>query len=342
MEPTLHFSDWELNAEDKSYGSVSGIEAGYERLDKFSTVPPASNDAVFILPCLYNVRAGGAPEDWEIPLHFVPAPPDMTAFPVIEITSPTGPGSTVTPSGKATLDTGVITLTIDRAVPMEGGYLLYSTLHWENSDYFSVDFSNPEEAIHLLDASGGKVPFEMVHDEYTLMDQDQRRTVFAIKSGPVQVAGPLTLIVDTLKVGLAKMPEKASFTFDTRAEPSSTYGGCPDPQAGRSWDLNRDIRIGEYSLRVVTVGVCPDGFSVSMQSDPILDASLSDPEHPACAGSSGGENGQFNVSITFCNSAVMLSGPVTIEITGISVRLDGPWQASWNPPVGAGEATSTP
>jgi hypothetical protein len=320
MDPILRFGDWQTGMDTASGVSISGLEDGYEAHYKFALARPAPDEAVFVLACIYNVRVGGAPEDWTIPLHFVPAPPDMTAFPVIEIPSPTAPVSTVTPSGNTAADTAAISLTLDRVVPMGDGTLIYATLHWEKTDYFLVDFST-EESIRLLDADGQEVPFERVYDENTLMDQEQRRTPFAIRSALVQVAGPLTIIVDTLKVGLAEIPEKASFTFDAG----------PDPQPMQSWQLNQDIQIGKYSLRVVSVDAYPGGISFLMASDTIVDASPVVPGHPACAGGYGGENGQFQVSTTFCDADFALSGPVTIEIVGISVRLDGPWQVQWTP-----------
>jgi hypothetical protein len=95
--------------------------------------------------------------------------------------------------------------------------------------------------------------------------------------------------------------------------------------------VNQDFQIGTYSLRVISVMNVPGGLMVSMASDTVLDAGVYDPVHPACGGGSGGENGQFSVSISFCDD-VALSGPVTLEIGTISVRLAGPWQAQWTPP----------
>ena len=38
-----------------------------------------------MLPCIMETLPGHAPENWDLSLHFVPAPPDMTVVPVIEI-----------------------------------------------------------------------------------------------------------------------------------------------------------------------------------------------------------------------------------------------------------------
>lgn len=99
----------------------------------------------------------------------------------------------------------------------------------------------------------------------------------------------------------------------------------------QTWEINQDFKIGDYSLRVVSVTNVPGGLMVSLASDTILDAAVYDPDHPACGGGGGGENESFMVSLTYCDN-VALSGPVTLEIFAISVRLDGPWQAQWTPP----------
>ena len=36
-----------------------------------------------------------------------------------------------------------MTLTLDRAVQMDDGYLLYATLHWEDTPFSSVDVIDP-------------------------------------------------------------------------------------------------------------------------------------------------------------------------------------------------------
>ena len=242
----------------------------------------------------------------------------MTTYPVIEIATPTAPVSTVTPPDNTVPGQAGISLTLDRAVPMEDGFLIYATLHWEDTKYTSVDFDDSQAAIHLLDANGRKVFYELVNDEYTGMKYDQRQTVFAIKTAPVQSAGPLTIVVDNVKVEMPKLPAEASFIFDPG----------PDPQDGQTWQLDQKLQIGETSLRVVSVTAFQIGYSFEMESDSgILGADLTDLEHPIVAGGGGGENGRFSSSFTYLNG--WPAGPVTVTITSISVLRAGPWQATW-------------
>ena len=51
-----------------------------------NTVPADVNEAAYVLPCIVNTLPGKAPENWELPLHFMAAPPSLTVMPVIELT----------------------------------------------------------------------------------------------------------------------------------------------------------------------------------------------------------------------------------------------------------------
>ena len=81
---------------------IQGWASGYQHRFNYPPLPAAVNDAKLVISCLFHTRPGAAPEDWEIPLHFVPAPPDVTAFPVIEIPTPTAPAAAATLATRAT------------------------------------------------------------------------------------------------------------------------------------------------------------------------------------------------------------------------------------------------
>ena len=83
-----------------------------------------------------------------------------------------------------------MTLTLDRAVQMDDGYLIYATMHWKDTPFTLVDVTDPDETLHLLDANGQEMLYELHYDEQTGIDVDQRQTVFAIKTAPVQILRP--------------------------------------------------------------------------------------------------------------------------------------------------------
>ena len=335
MQPILRFPDWELKREDTSEATVSGLNGGYEDYYKFSTTPPVSNEAVFVLPCLYNVRAGAAPEDWEIPLHFIPAPPEMTVFPVTEI-PPVTPVPVIadTPQESPTPDLSGMFLTLDRAVKMPDAYQIYATLHWENTKFNWVDVD--QTAIHVLDASGQEVPFTFVEDENPAEDNNQHHRVFAVKVASAKSTGSLTVVVDSANAEIIHLPADATFTFYPSAKPLSADDPRAKPPVAKIWLLNEQLQIGARSLQVLSATADDSSFvNFNMVSDTgIISASVYDANEPVNgygggAGPSDGSGGEFSSGIAYSNG--LPTGPVTVTIGSITVRFDGPWQATWTP-----------
>ena len=114
-------------------GGEDSWGTGYRVRFDYPAIPAGVNNVDLVIPCLLRTQRGAAPENWEIPLHFVPAPPELTAFPVIDIPTPTAPVATVAPQGSPIPTTDGITLTLDRAVQMDDGYLIYASIHWQRS-----------------------------------------------------------------------------------------------------------------------------------------------------------------------------------------------------------------
>jgi hypothetical protein len=300
-------------------------QTGYQHRFNFQPVPAAVNDVKLVIACLFAVRPGSAPEGWEIPLHFVPAPPDMTAFPVIEIPTPTAPAATATPAESPKIEASPqpvsMSLTLDRAVQMDDGYLIYATLDWKDTPFSIVEVSDVEERLHLLDASGQAMLYEMRDDEQTGLKYDQRQTVFAIKTAPVQTPGPLTLVLDAVSV---EMPAKASFRFDPG----------PDPKPGQTWTLDQEVKIGAYSIRVLSATANEKSFTFEMSSNgDITRVMMQDLDHPFQGGGGGGGGSlskQFSYGFNYDDG--LPKKPVTISITMVGVEYNHRLQAEWTPP----------
>lgn len=314
---------------------VQSWASGYQHRFNYPPVPAAINDATLVIDCLFHTRPGAAPEDWEIPLHFVPAPPDLTAFPVIEIPTPTAPAVTEPPAASAS-ETAVvvlaeeaspepvtITMTLDRAVQMDDGYLLYATLHWKDTPFYYVDMIDPVEVLHLLDGSGQEMLYEVRYDEQTGIQGDQRQTVFAIKTAPVLTPGPLTLVLDSVFV---ETPiEGVSFVFDPGL----------DPKPGQRWQPDLAVTIGEHRLRVFSVVAAEGSYSFEMASDTgIQSVGLNDFDHTILSGSCtvGDDSPESVFGCGFNYEKGLPSGPVTVSITSIGVMHNQPLQAQWTPP----------
>ncbi len=340
MPPSLRLPDGQELPSGQGGGGGSSWETSYEWRFSYPAISADVNTAVLFFPCLEMALADKTPANWEIPLHFVPAPPDLTAFPVIEIATPTALVSNPTPQDISALNPDAISLTLDRAVQMDDGYLLYATVHWGNTAVDWLEVIDPA-SIHLLDAAGQDIPFDLINDDMTTASTDERRTVFAIKTAPIEAAGPLTLILDSVSV---ELPVTASFIFDPG----------PDPRPGQIWELDQNVDVGYgYSLRVLKATYptpqmkdLPQqaGLSFDMDSDTgVNGAILGDPVPPVSGGGGGGGGGSIPGPFTggFTYKGDFPAGPITVDIQSIWIRLSGRWQAQWTPPVIEQQVTPT-
>jgi hypothetical protein len=312
--------------------SAVGWETGYELKSLYSAIPPTVDEVTFVMPCLILAKPGEAPENWELSLRLVPGPPD-TVFPVIEISTPVEATPTLLPSPQMNtgLNTDGVSLALDRAVQMNDGYLIYVTIHYENSGLGSIDIPLDPATFHLLDASGQEVAYELDWDATNEIQATSvpGQTAFAIRTAPIQIRGPLTLVLDSLSVSLAT---DASFTFDPG----------PNPQPGEAWDLGLDLDIRNgHSLHVSTVTYdLTDDVQAYLRFDMesetgVMYATLLDKAHPLTGIAGGGGGGSFSTgpftSDLYYNEPLP-KGPLTVTVTSISAQIPGHWEAAWTPP----------
>ncbi|MCJ7626318.1 MAG: DUF4179 domain-containing protein, partial [Anaerolineaceae bacterium] len=85
MMPFLRLPNGDTLTSSEGGGYQNQIRAVYP------PIPAGVNEATFVLPCIMNSLPGLGPKNWELPLHFGPASPDMTIVPVIEITPTPAP-----------------------------------------------------------------------------------------------------------------------------------------------------------------------------------------------------------------------------------------------------------
>jgi hypothetical protein len=314
--------------------SSLGWETGYELKSLYPAIPSKVDEVTFVIPCLILAKPGEAPEDWELPLHLVPAPSDAV-FPVIEISTPVEakpmlPAQTPSQTNAGLAADGV-SLALDRAVQMDDGYLIYVTIHYENAGLGSIDIPMDPATFHLLDAGGQEVAYELDWDATNEIQGTfvPGQTAFAIKTAPIQTPGPLTLVLDAVTASLAT---DASFTFDPG----------PNPQAKQAWDLGLDLDVGNgHSLRVLRGAYdLTDGVQAYLRFDMesetgVIYATLLDKAHPLTGMAGGGGGGSFSTgpftSDLYYNEPLP-KGPITVTVTSISVQIPGHLEATWTPP----------
>jgi len=312
-------------------GQGGGWQLGFEFRDTFDPLPADVNQVTLLVPCLLGTAPGLAPENWEVPLAFVPAPPDLTVVPVIEITpsppptveSGAGPAATPAPSP----------ISIERTIDLEDGTILIGSFHSiKTSDGLAT--SPYVWYVRITDADGNDVPYEYPSD-IDLPAGDEHTSSWAYKIMGKDHAWPLTLTVESMD---ATLPDtQVSFEFDTG----------PSPQAGQEWVINQDLNLGNHVLRVLTATRNPDGYGFSFQGDGAItglgvEIRGFSPYVAPAGGGGGGGDGSLSAGVAYSGSVP--EGQLTVFINSVTINVPGPWSIQWEPKGAAGQPapTSTP
>jgi hypothetical protein len=314
--------------------AVSGcIEPEYIRLpdgtraDVNAPIPVDINEVTFVVPCIFNTLSGTVPQDWELPLRFVPAPPSLTVLPVIELTptlqatslapTPTGADGTGTPAeGQASW------VSIEKVIETSDGYILIGAFRPRISNGGWAQVSGIPAQVtgipQILDASGKKVDYTIPPDINLSSPGDMNNGgfLFAFQIKAAGLAFPLTLRFQGEIYSPADPPATAVVEFDAGA----------NPQPGQEWVLNQDVQLGAYSVRLVSIMALPDGYI--FQIDPQAGVS---PPSVQIEGyqtiSVGGGNG--GMSLEF---AELPQGKLKLLFSNLFVVTATPtWEVNWQP-----------
>ncbi|MEE8121713.1 MAG: hypothetical protein V3T55_09300, partial [Anaerolineales bacterium] len=285
---------------------ASAEGGGYPHLirGEYPPIPAGINEAIFVLPCIMNSLPGLAPENWELPLRFEPAPPDMAIVPVIEITPSTAPE--LPNKQEAPVE-------LNNALLIGDQYILTGIIQQSGSGgrISLID-------IRVTDANGEQVntQFPALHD---LPGFDWG---MQFQSG---VQFPLTLAFDWIQIAPVD-GSTAMFEFDAGE----------NPQPGQEWAENRPIQIGGRTITLETVRTARNGYSFTFSVDPdVTGVSLQISGTTALGGGGGGGFGlgQFSVSQSY---AELPKGKISVILSDLLVATPPEtWTMQWsfeNPP----------
>lgn len=303
------------------------------------TLPPVPDGmyaAKFFLPCLMDVAPGKAPENWGLPLRFMPAPPDLTVVPVIELATPVPATPTSVPVTKLTSDPFLgITFNLDSLTRTDRGYILITSIQWDDKTFASVG-TNQLKSISLVDASGKKINILPLTDTYPT-SSIPNRTVIGFSLADEAFTPPLTLNLAWAGINLTDMPR---FTFDPGT----------DPQVGQTWPVNQKIEVAGFPLQIENASFMPSaelnkqewmrfnpedmvGFDFSIAADPAIQSlylavkSGFSTDGTGTSGYSGLDTKGKLTSVALLNGKII--APLTIEAGYLEVR--HPWQITFNP-----------
>jgi hypothetical protein len=286
----------------------------------FPALPAGQNQGTLVLPCVTGQLLGENPRNWEIPLRFAPAPPDLPVYPVQDLSTPL-------PAGK-TPGADPFNLELEQMAEIPDGYYLKARLRWTSVPaFYGVDLF--PDAVRVLDSAGQSVPI----GDMTSESADGQSLSVALKIGAPANPGPLRVVVDYVAL---QIPPEGKLSLDVGK----------NPRPGQTWEVNQDVIARGYTLRVLSAEyvqeapTAPVMLMLHLQAKPeVLLAGFADDETATSRPGGGAPNSpqaKFRSAILY---EQFPKGKLNLTLSSLSVRRDGPWAVSWTPP---GVDPSTP
>ena len=290
-----------------------------ERMNVYPAVPAIVNEVVLVIPCLANTLPGKAPENWELPLRFIPAPEGYVVLPVEEITSTASVQETET-SASPTQEEQSADVKVTRVIETENGYILIVSFL---PDGVAGTWVQQSAMPVITDASGQKVAYNIPLDIQNSLPADPSGAdVMAYQFNASGVTFPVSIHYRGIAIGVLDPEAKASFIFDAG----------DNPQPGQQWMLNKSIELAGHTLTLVSVGAdSRGGYSFRFKTDAYVNAVRVSIEGytPNGGGGGGPVNGEFHVSQSY---AVLPTGQLTVVLSDLSEVTDElEWTTQWSP-----------
>jgi WD40 repeat protein len=298
-----------------------------DRIDNdYGPIPTGIDAATFVMPCIFNTLPGKTPENWELPLRFVPAPPDLTVMPVIDLSpspqaSPT-PETTALPEAVGATPTSPVNnqITIIKEIETGDGYILVGQFPFQGLPREQVTNGEAE----IRDASGKKVAFTAPQDiGPNALGLDPNGPYWFMQFKATGLAYPLNFKFSGAAIQQADPNATVQFTFDAGS----------NPQPGQEWTPNQDIQLAGHTLKLSTIRAdSRSGYNFSFQGDPkVISADIQiDGFTPTGHGWGRGLNaGGFDTSLSFTRFP---TGVLTVTLSNLTVAGETlTWQGQWSP-----------
>jgi len=259
----------------------------------FPPVPASVKEAVLVIPCIGETLPGKAPENWELPLRFVPAPPDFTVVPVIEsLPSQTPTVSANTPTSE------INPLTITKVLNIGDKFVLLGEFSYSADRDASLPAGSwwAIKQISITGADGQAVPQSYSNDFElpTPTRPDSETWLYQLDKNFIP---PVTITYAGELISPVGPKEQAEFEFDAGA----------NPQNGSKWTVNQDFRLGGYAIRLVSIESSSGGYAFHFKADPGASANAISVDilgyTPNCGGGGGGDQfpAEFDVEVCYAS-----------------------------------------
>ena len=303
-------------------GGPGGYDTGnnYQYIVKFPPIRAQDNQVTWFLSCLPDTVTGKAPTNWEIPLHFVPAPQDLPVFSVDIITSspetikssfPTQATADIVKTAEPKTDSQN-PLALDKVVETEDGYIFIGQFR----QVLPAQVTNIEPQI--LDGNGLLQGYTIPGDIYIETTDQAIRWAYQIHNK--NITWPVTIRFEFAQV------------YCTDPQAKLTFDAGPNPQAGQVWEINQDYAIGPCKFHIDFVKRISKGYVIRLTGIQNANAFQISPwiEGPMFSGGSIQYPDHLDFSMTYDHAQVPPKGLITLYLSAYGPLL-GPWQVQWQP-----------
>ncbi len=308
-------------------------------------VPAGVTELTMVLKCIPFTKLGDVPENWEVPFRLVAVPAGtVLGEPVIEV-APTVVLPEVLPTAAANVPAPVVTMTLEKIVPMDERSIFYISMNMENAAPSLISIM--PATVYLIDSLGQKT---QLAGNFVLQPFEHRvGTAFEYMSQSKPADGPLTIVVENVTMYYAPMyvdppqatPDEMSFTFDAGE----------NPERGQVWALDESFNIGGYDLRVTSARAIvwddvkiPEwtegsqgfdfGYQFAVEADPSIKMDVEmDIMRDPCGMTVKTNYVPVASSVLYnqlCRDEFP-KGEVRVNVREFSVWIKNSWQATWTP-----------
>jgi len=299
---------------------IGGGGTATETKMDYPAIPAGVDQTTFVLPCIQDTLPGLAPQDWELPLRFVPAPAALTIMPVIDVSSSPEPRSNTPIPAKNPL-------VLLKVVDTGDNYVLLGEFRRADAGDPSVPngfWWSLTEPVRITDATGQQVFNTIPNDPSLQLPASQSEAeAWAYQIGKT-FTPPLTITYTGRYTIPANPNAKAEFEFDTGT----------NPQVGQEWVMNRDFELAGHKIRLESIKVVTqNGYEFFFEtSDPAVSGvrvEISGYTAEGSGGDAGLTPGKWWQDLEFAEQP---RGKLKVVVSNLTLYGEfKTWQVQWSP-----------
>jgi hypothetical protein len=242
----------------------------------------------------------------------------------------------------------VVTMKLEKVVPLDTGYVFYISFDMENKDPALISIMPSE--VYVLDAQGQKI---YLYANYTWQPFEHRvGSAFEFTLQP-KLDGPITIVVKDAVAVYAPL-----YTDPPQATPEQmnfTFNAGDNPQYGQTWPLDEEIDVAGYPIRITSVRAAnyddiktPEmeasfgsqgfeyGYDFSVESDPSVkfwaELQIMSEEYicTTLIGNSIQPDSSSFHHVQLCRDGYP-KGEIVVQVWQLSVLVENTWQVTWTP-----------